>query len=90
MNFEHGTLSFPVMLSYLQTAMMADSVIVYILQNFTTELSKLLEGNAKPILFLYSDGGPDHRVTYISVQIALIALFRILDLDYLCAARTAL
>ena len=53
----------------------------------TTEL--LLEGDAKPILFLYSDGGPDHRVTYISVQTALIALFRSLDLDYLCAACTA-
>ena len=46
----------------------------------TTEL--LLEGDAKPILFLYSDGGPDHRVTYISAQTALIALFRSLDLDY--------
>ena len=53
----------------------------------TTEL--LLEGDAEPILFLYSDGGPDHRVTYISVQTALIALFRSLDLDYLCAACTA-
>ena len=55
----------------------------------TTKLSKLLEGDTKPILFLYSDGGPDHCVTYISVQTALIALFRGLDLDYLCAARTA-
>ena len=55
----------------------------------TTKLSKLLEGDTKPILFLYSDGGPDHCVTYISVQTALITLFRGLDLDYLCAARTA-
>ena len=44
---------------------------------------------AKPVLFIYSDGGPDHRVNYISVKIALIALFRKLDLDYLCAVRTA-
>jgi len=43
----------------------------------------------KPVLFIYSDGGPDHRVNYISVKIALIALFRKLDLDYLCAVRTA-
>ena len=35
------------------------------------------------------DGGPDHRVTYISVKLALIVLFRKRDLDYLCAVRTA-
>ena len=28
-----------------------------------------------PVLFIYSDGGPDHMVTYISVKLALIALF---------------
>lgn len=42
-----------------------------------------------PILFIYSDGGPDHRLTYISVQLSLICLFLKLDLDYLCACRTA-
>ena len=42
-----------------------------------------------PVLFLYSDGGPDHRVTYTSVKLALIAVFLELNLDYLCAARTA-
>lgn len=44
---------------------------------------------SKHILFLYSDGGPDHRLTYISVQLSLICLFITLDLDYLCAGRTA-
>lgn len=44
---------------------------------------------SKPILFLYTDGGPNHRLTYISVQISLICLFLKLDLDYLCAGRTA-
>ena len=55
------------------------------------ELLPLVEPEAvsKPILFLYSDGGPDHRLTYISVQLSLISLFLRLDLDYLCAARTA-
>ena len=53
------------------------------------ELFDLLKQESKPILFLYSDGGPDHRLTYLSVQISLIALFRSLNLDYLCAARTA-
>ena len=42
-----------------------------------------------PVLFVYTDGGPDHRLTYISVQISLICLFKKLDLDYLCACRTA-
>ena len=44
---------------------------------------------SKPILFLYSDGGPDHRLTYSSVKLSLICLFLMLNLDYLCAARTA-
>ena len=41
------------------------------------------------ILFVYSDGGPDHRLTYASVQMSLIALFLNLDLDVLIAGRTA-
>ena len=58
----------------------------------STELSNVLGDRVqhKPILFVYSDGGPDHRVTYISVKLALIALFRKMDVDYLCAVRTAL
>ena len=57
----------------------------------STELASILEDKVtgKPVLFLYSDGGPDHRVTYMSVKLALVALFLKLDLDYLCAARTA-
>ncbi len=43
----------------------------------------------KPILFIYSDGGSDHRITFVSVQLSLICLFLKLDLDYLCACRTA-
>ena len=43
----------------------------------------------KPILCVYTDGGPDHRVTYLTVKIALVCLFLQLDLDYLIAARTA-
>lgn len=44
---------------------------------------------ANPVLFLYSDGGPDHRLTYYSVRLSLISLFLKFDLDYLCAGRTA-
>ena len=43
----------------------------------------------KSIMFLYTDGGPDHRLTYVSTQLSLIALFLNLNLDLLCAARTA-
>ena len=32
----------------------------------------------KPIV---SDGGPDHQVTFLSVKVAMIALFRALNLD---------
>ncbi len=54
------------------------------------ELYKLLQNiEYKPILCLYSDSGPDHRVTYLSVQVSLICLFQALDLDFLIAARTA-
>ncbi len=57
----------------------------------SAELCTILQARSpeKPILFLYSDGGPDHRVTYCSVKMSLIALFRKMDLDYLCALRTA-
>ena len=48
-----------------------------------------MEIGNKSILFLYTDGGPDHRVTYVSTQLSLIALLLNLDLDLLCAARTA-
>ena len=40
---------------------------------------------SKSILCIYSDGGPDHRLTYVSVQLSLIALFLNLDLDFLIA-----
>lgn len=40
-----------------------------------------------PVLVV-SDGGPDHRITYASVQVALLCLFVYLDLDMLVVART--
>ena len=42
-----------------------------------------------PILCLYTDGGPDHRCNYGSVQMALICLFLRGDFDLLIAVRTA-
>lgn len=47
------------------------------------------ENSAKPILIEYTDGGPDHRSTYKSVQLAHVATFIRLDLDLLISSRTA-
>jgi hypothetical protein len=43
----------------------------------------------RPILLRYTDGGPDHRTTYTSVQLASILEFISLDLDMFVACRTA-
>jgi hypothetical protein len=44
---------------------------------------------SKPRLYIFSDGGPDHRTTFWSVQLSHINTFVALDLDLLIAARTA-
>ena len=62
----------------------------------STELASLLlkhysdDGlvSTKPVLVVVSDGGPDHRITYASVQVALICLFISLNLDMLVVGRT--
>ena len=57
-----------------------------------TELSSILNkrGLKKEILCLYTGGGPDHRLTYLSVQLSLICLFLRHDYDMLIAVRTPL
>ena len=40
------------------------------------------------VVFVYTDGGSDHRFTLKSVQLSLIALFLVNDLDLLVAAHT--
>ena len=45
-------------------------------------------GFNKSVLLLLSDGGPDHRLSYGSVQVSLLALFFRLNLDMLIAVRT--
>jgi len=42
----------------------------------------------KPILITVSDGGPDHRITFASVKLSLVALFCALDLDMFALAPT--
>jgi hypothetical protein len=55
-----------------------------------TELHNVLksENQNKPILAMYCGGGPDHRLTYASVQMSLICLFLEQDLDMLVCVRT--
>lgn len=54
------------------------------------EVDKILrKSEIKPVLIIYSDGGPDHRLTYHSVKLTLIVLFKKLNLDTLIAVRTA-
>ena len=60
-----------------------------------TEISKIILRkygsieNVPPVLFVYTDGGPEHRTTFLSVKIALITLQRYLNLDQVVAVRTA-
>ncbi|XP_058814678.1 uncharacterized protein LOC131678503 isoform X1 [Topomyia yanbarensis] len=46
------------------------------------------EDRKNPIVFIGTDGGPNHNVTSIQVILSYIALFIEHDLDYLCAVRT--
>ena len=55
----------------------------------TTNFMTIHDLSDNPILCLYTDGGPDHRLTYLPVKVALICLYILHDLDYLIAARTA-
>ena len=57
----------------------------------STELSKLLREQQlnNPIVLIYTDGGPDHNNTFLSVKLGLIALFLHHDLDMIEAVRTA-
>ena len=55
----------------------------------SAEMTTIAKQNQNPpIQMLYHDGGPDHNHTFLSVRIALIAYFLMLDLDLLVAVRT--
>ena len=41
------------------------------------------------VLIFYTNGGPEHRTTFLSVKIAMICLQKYLDLDQVLAVRTA-
>ena len=42
-----------------------------------------------PIILLYTDGGSEHRTSFLSVKIAVIALQKSLNADMIVALRTA-
>ena len=54
-----------------------------------TELTRLLQEAPTPLLLAFTDGGGDHRSTFLSVQLSWILLFLRLDLDMLVTCRTA-
>lgn len=61
------------------------------MQGFSEKKSVKME-LSHPNLFsvnLFTDGGPDHRSTYWSVQLSYLAMFVALDLDLLVTTRTA-
>lgn len=42
-----------------------------------------------PVLVIYTDGGPDHNVTFLKTKLALISLYLSCNFDMLVAVRTA-
>ncbi|GET65113.1 hypothetical protein GLOIN_2v1767477 [Rhizophagus irregularis DAOM 181602=DAOM 197198] len=78
-----------VFVSYKDTIFQPSTVIRHTTEFFNV-ISAYYPQTIPPILCIYTDGGPDHRVTYGSVQISLICLFLCEDFDMLIALRTAL
>ena len=77
-----------VFVSYKDTTFQPSTAIRHT-SEFFSAISTYYPQIFPPILCIYTDGGPDHRVTYGSVQISLICLFLRGDFDMLIALRTA-
>lgn len=77
-----------VFVSYKDTIFQPSTAIRHTTEFFNA-ISAYYPQTIPPILCIYTDGGPDHRVTYGSVQISLICLFFCGDFDMLIALRTA-
>ncbi|PKY62399.1 hypothetical protein RhiirA4_488807, partial [Rhizophagus irregularis] len=82
-SFYHGN----VFVSYKDTVFQPSNAIRHATEFFNA--IQLHYTFIPPILCLYTDGGPDHRTTFGSVQISLICLFLRGDFDFLIALRTA-
>ena len=51
-------------------------------------ISKFGKNNIPPIVIFYTEGGPEHRTTFLSVKTAMIALQQAINADLLVALRT--
>ncbi|KAL3865743.1 hypothetical protein ACJMK2_043103 [Sinanodonta woodiana] len=76
----------PVLVTFKDSIFQASTPFRHIVELETILKAK---NENKPALFMYTDGGPDHRVTYGAVKFSLIVLFRRLQLEFLVACRTA-
>ncbi|CAB4442447.1 unnamed protein product [Rhizophagus irregularis] len=78
-----------VYVSYKNTVFQPSSALRHSTEFYKTILQQYDNGNIPEIFLLYTDGGPDHRNTFGSVQIALICLFLQGNFDFLASVRTA-
>jgi hypothetical protein len=82
-SFYHGN----VYVSYKDTVFQPSNAIRHATEFFNA--IQMHYTSIPPIFCLYTDGGPDHRITFGSVQISLICLFLHGNFDLLIALRTA-
>lgn len=74
--------------SYKNTVFQPSSALRHSTEFYKT-LIQQYDRNLPEILLFYTDGGPDHRNTFGSVQIALICIFLQGNFDFLASIRTA-
>jgi len=72
---------------YKDTIFEPSSAIWHCTEFFNT-LSNHFLNQIPPIIFIYTNGGPDHRTIYGSVQIAFLCFFLRGDFDLLLAVHT--
>lgn len=51
------------------------------------EISQIIKDQGNPILVVFSDGGGDHRLTFVSVQLGFLSLFIKYKLSHIVAVR---
>ena len=84
-SFYHGK----VFVSYKDTLFQPSSAIRHTTEFYSAIQTYYASNTIPPILCIYTDGGPDHRTTFGSVQISLLCLFLCGNFDILIALRTA-
>ncbi|KAF0498879.1 hypothetical protein F8M41_020483 [Gigaspora margarita] len=87
-NISDSFYSGDVYVGYKNTIFESSNAICHATKFFQT-ISLKFSNEIPPILCLYTDGGPDHRTNFESVQISLISLFFKGDFDIIIAIKTA-